>query len=33
MTSIWWIAACAILLNIAIGLGITTRLRPAAVSS
>jgi multicomponent Na+:H+ antiporter subunit F len=32
MTSIWWIAACGILLNIAIGLGITTRRRAAADS-
>jgi multicomponent Na+:H+ antiporter subunit F len=32
MTSIWWIAACGILLNIAISLGITTRRRAAADS-
>jgi multicomponent Na+:H+ antiporter subunit F len=30
MTSIWWIAACGILLNIAIGLGLTTSRRAAA---
>jgi len=32
MNSIWWIAACGILLNIAIGLGVTTRHRAAADS-
>jgi multicomponent Na+:H+ antiporter subunit F len=32
MISIWWIAACVILLNIAIGLGITMRRRAAADS-
>jgi multicomponent Na+:H+ antiporter subunit F len=32
MTSIWWIAACGILVNIAIGLGITTNRRAVADS-
>ena len=32
MTTIWWIAACGILLNIAISLGITTGRRAAADS-
>ena len=32
MTSIWWIAACGILLNIAVSLGITAKRRTSADS-